>query len=809
MEIGKIQLREITKELQDSYLDYAMSVIVARALPDVRDGLKPVQRRILWTMWEENLTHNAKYRKSATVVGSTLGRYHPHGDIAVYDAMVRMAQDFSLRYPLIDGQGNFGSIDGDAAAAMRYTECRLSAVAEQLLNDIEKETVNFIPNYDGVHKEPQVLPAGLPNLLLAGSSGIAVGMATNIPPHNLSEVLDATIKTIEKPSVSHEELMEIIKGPDFPTAGAIYDQKQISQAYATGRGPVLMRGEAEIEESGKGNQIVISSIPYQVNKSTLLEKIAELARDKRIEGIRDLRDESDRRGMRIVVELKSDAQPRHILNQLYKYTDLEKVFYMNMLALVDGIQPQTLSLKSILEEYIKWREEVVKKRSEFDLKKARERAHILEGFKKALSKIDAIIETIKKSADREAARVNLMKKFKFSETQTEAILEIKLAMLANLERKRIDEELLEKKRIIKELEEILSSKVGIRGVIKKELHGLKEKFGDERKTKVFKGAIKELSEEELVAKEEAIIVATRGGYIKRLKTGTWRTQKRGGKGVLGMATKEEDATAHFLIANTHDNLLFFTSKGKVYQTRAWEIPEGTRISRGKLLVNFLNLAQDENVTSILNYSGGDIEKIKYLVMATQKGQIKKTALEEFSIVRRSGLIALKIKKDDSLSWVKPSTGKDDLIIITKLGQAIRFSEKSVREMGRNAAGVRGIRLRPQDYVVGLDITGPEDQKAQLLIVTQNGFGKKTFLKEYRKQGRGGSGIKTAKITAKNGYITNAQILDPEAEDLIAISKKGQVIRTELSSIPNLSRATQGVRIMKLAQGDEVASATVI
>ncbi|MBI2451160.1 MAG: DNA gyrase subunit A [Parcubacteria group bacterium] len=810
MEIGKIQPREITKELQESYLDYAMSVIVARALPDVRDGLKPVQRRILWSMWQEGLTSGAKFRKSATIIGAVLGRYHPHGDISVYDALVRMAQDFSLRYPLIDGQGNFGSIDGDSAAAYRYTEARLSKIAEELLKDIEKETVPFVDNYDGVWKEPRVLPAGLPNLLLAGSSGIAVGMATNIPPHNLSEVLEAAIKLLEKPNLDHLELMNIIQGPDFPTGGAIYNAKEISQAYASGRGPILMRGEAEIEETEKGgNRIVIRSVPYQVNKAVLVEKIADLVREKKIEGIRDLRDESDKEGMRVVAELKSDAQPRHILNQFYKYTELEKTFYLNMLALVDGIQPQILPLKSILEEYIKWREVVVRRRVEFDLQKAKDRGHILEGFKKALSHIDAIIETIKKSADREKAREALMKKFKFSEVQTEAILEMRLAMLAGLERKKIEDELAEKKRIIKELTEILESKTGVRGVIKKELVFLKEKYGDVRKTKVVKGAVKELSEEELVAKEEAIIVVTRGGYIKRIKPDAWRTQKRGGKGVLGMSTKEEDATMRFLVANTHDNLLFFTSRGKVYQTRVWEIPEGTRQAKGKLLVNFLNLSPDEKVTSILNYSVDEDLKVKYLVMATELGQIKKTSLDEFSGARRSGLIAIKLRKDDSLSWVKTSTGKDDLILVTKFGQSVRFPEKAVREMGRTASGVRGIRLKGEDRVVGLEVIDPAENKAQLLIITQNGFGKKTLLKEYRRQGRGGSGIKTAKITKKNGFITSAEILDPAAEDLIAISNKGQVIRIKLSSIPTLSRATQGVRIMKPHEGDEVASATVI
>ncbi len=1206
-DIGKINKREIVQEMQDSYLDYAMSVIVARALPDVRDGLKPVHRRILYTMHEMGLTHGAKFRKSAAIVGDALGKYHPHGDMAVYDALVRMAQTFSLRYPLVDGQGNFGcftkdtkvrltngriltfgelvdeyrqnrrnftftvgengqigvaeikapritrlnaeivevvldngevikctpdhrfmrrdksyapacklqagdalmplyaklyegpdknlvgyeqvyqpesnnwefahhladifnltagvyergrgrirhhldfdklnndptniqrmhwrehwrthyqltaqkhlydsdyrqklaagrnafwsngenrrrraeqlsernkrnwqneqyrnrmrvflsemnkayiqahpekrvelsqratrtmkrlwqdpicekrmranivrgnknhttnktglvkflsicrqliqqkleftgenyerarrtvypygaatrwetglekyfsghpelirptiqknhrvvsvrhlqekadvydltiegthnfclaagvfvhnSLDGDSAAAPRYTEARMTRLAEDMLKDIDKDTVDFTDNYDATRKEPTVLPAALPNLLLNGSVGIAVGMATNIPPHNLSEVVDALNLLIKNPNAANEDLLDIVKGPDFPTGGMIFNEKEIRQAYTTGRGAMLMRGQAEITEKTKsgGAQIVITEIPYQVNKAELIEKMAELVRDKKIEGIRDLRDESDKDGLRIAIDLKAEAFPQKILNGLYKFTDLEKNFNLNMLALVDGIQPQVLSLKSVLEEYLKHKKEVVTRRTRFDLARAKERIHILEGLSKALDHIDAVIQTIKKSADREEAHANLKTRFKFSDIQATAILEMRLQTLAGLERQKIDDELKEKIALARELEALLKDSKKMMEVIAKELNELKKAYGDERKTKVVRHAARQIAEEDIIPEEEVIIVLTRGGYIKRIKPESYRLQKRGGRGIQGIETKEEDVVEHFLTANTHSDLLFFTSSGKVFEIKAYEIPEGSRTSKGKAIFNFLSIKQDERIMSLVavpkrEKNGGAIGG-RYLVMVTDSGMMKRAEAMAFENVRRSGIVAITLKSGDALRGVAVTGGKDEILLVTAGGQAIRFRESDVRVMGRGASGVKAMRLRKNDAVIGLNIIkhGGEDQKAELLVVFREGFGKKTPIKDYKKQKRGGSGIKTAKITAKNGALVSTHIIKEESE-LVAISQKGQVIKTSLADVPTLGRATQGVRIMRLSENDKIASVTIL
>ncbi|MDE1970665.1 MAG: DNA gyrase subunit A [Patescibacteria group bacterium] len=803
----KIQKQNITEELETSYIDYAMSVIVSRALPDVRDGLKPVHRRILYTMWDSGLIHTAKFKKCANVVGEVLGRYHPHGDSAVYDSLVRMAQDFSLRYPLVLGQGNFGSIDGDSAAAYRYTEAKLSAIAEEMLVDLDKETVDMHDNYDGSRKEPAVLPAKLPNLLLNGTSGIAVGMATNIPPHNLSEVSDAILHLADNPKATIEDLMQYIKGPDFPTGGIIYDKKAIREAYVTGRGPVTMRARADVEEKKGGRiEIVIQEIPYQVNKSDLIVKIAELVTDKRIEGIRDLRDESDREGLRIVIELKSDAQPQKILNQLYSMTDLQKNFPFNMVALVDGLQPQTFSLKGLLEHFLKHREIVVRRRAQYELRKAEERAHILEGLSKALDHIDEVIAIIKKSESKEDAKEHLMKKFGLTTIQTDAILEMKLQTLAGLERKKIHDELKEKRDLIAELKALLADPKKVLGVVKKEVQEIKEKFGDERRTKVVASPIGEFHEEDLIPEEEVVITMSSDGYIKRLPSATFKVQKRGGKGVIGFETKEDFVT-HLFHAHSHDNILFFTSSGRVFQTKVYEIPAATRTSRGRSVFNFLDIPHDERVTAMLNYGGGGEEGPKYLVMVTKKGVIKKTDIAEFAQVRRSGIIAIKLDKNDELHWTSFSSGTNEIIIVTKSGQALRFPEKDVRAMGRAAQGVRAIRLKGADEVSDMSVVG--DPKSQILVITEHGYGKRTPLKEYRKQKRGGSGIKTANVTKKTGFVIAARALVTTEVELIAITEKGQTLRTGVDSIRELGRATQGVRIMNVDSEDAIAGITIV
>lgn len=797
---GKIEKREITSELRESYLDYAMSVIVGRALPDVRDGLKPVHRRILWAMWESGLTHSAKLRKSANVVGEVLGKYHPHGDVAVYDALARMAQSFSLRYPLIEGQGNWGSIDGDSPAAMRYTECRLSSLAEELLTDIEKETVDFMPNYDGAKMEPKVLPSKVPNLLINGSDGIAVGMATKIPPHNLGEVIEAAVHLADHENSTSEELMRFIQGPDFPTGGIMYNKKEITEAYTAGRGKITVRGVAEVDEK----KIVITEIPYQVNKAELIIKIAELVQEKRIEGIRDLRDESDKDGLRIVIELKSDAVPQKVLNQLWSFTDLQKDFHMNMLALTDGLKPRIMSIKEVLTNFITHREEVVRRRAEFDLKKARERAHILEGLAKALSAIDKIIATIKKSADKEDAHKKLVANFKLSDIQATAILEMKLQTLAALERQKIEDELKEKQKLIKELLILLKSPQNILEVVKTELKNLKAKFGDERRTKIHVSGLKEFNVEDLIPAEEAIVTLSGDGYIKRLPPNTFKRQRRGGKGLIGTEVGEEDIVGHFFKANTHDNILFFTASGKVYQTKVYEIPAGSRTAKGKAIHNFLEIPAQEKINALITYSAERNKIPGYLVMLTEKGVIKKTTLQEFQNVRRTGIIAVNLKKGDHLKWVKLSSGKDELILTTALGQSIRFREKEVRPMGRTASGVRAISLKKDDLVSAFDVIDPAKVgERKVLAVMANGFAKMTLLKEYKVQGRGGKGILTAKVTAKTGSLVSAHVIGEEKE-LLAISVKGQILKTGLKSVRSTGRSAQGVRIMRLASGDKIA-----
>ena len=811
-DIGKITDASLTDEVKQAYLEYAMSVIVSRALPDVRDGLKPVHRRILYAMWDIGLKHNSKFRKSAHVVGEVMAKYHPHGDAAIYDSMVRMAQDFSMRHQLVHGQGNFGSMDGDSAAAMRYTEAKLQALAEEMLTDIEKNTVNFNPTYDGSHTEPMVLPTKVPNLLLNGTMGIAVGMATSIAPHNLGELCEGIINLIDEPETSIEALCEIIKGPDFPTGGIIYNKKDIFAALATGKGGVVLRAKAEIEETKTGQfRIIVTEVPYQVNKATLLEKIANLVQEKRIEGIKDLRDESNKDGVRVVVELKKDAYPKKILNQLYNLTELQTTFHSNMLALVGGIQPRVLNLKTILEEFIKHRQEVIKRRTEFDLEKAKDRAHILEGLKMALDKIDLVIKTIKASKDREEARKNLMEKFKFTERQAVAILEMKLQQLANLEAKKIEDELKEKKELIKELESILSSKTKILKIIRTETEEIKEKFAEPRRTQIVAHGIKDFTVEDLIPNEPTMILITTDGYIKRIPPDTFRQQSRGGKGVIGMTTKEEESVEQIQSTNTHDNILFFTNRGRCFQLMAYDIPQASRTAKGQALVNFLQLAPNEKVTAFLAMS--DLEKIKYLVMVTTKGVIKKTPLSDFANVRKSGLIALKIKPEDNLEWVEPSTGKDEIMIATKEGQSIRFKEEDVRSMGRTASGVKGVRLHDKDEVVGMDIVSPENKNLKFLIVGENGLGKLTPLNEYKVQGRAGSGIKTAKVTEKTGFVIHASVIDPtlaENQDIILMSSKGQIIRLPFKTIPTTGRATQGVRLMRFKEeGDKVVSVAMV
>ena len=801
---SRVVARPITSEMKESFIDYAMSVITDRALPDVRDGLKPVHRRILYSMNEIGLNAGAKTKKSATIVGDVLGKYHPHGDTSVYEAMVKMAQDFSMRYPLVIGQGNFGSIDGDGAAAYRYTEAKMSRIAGEMLKDIEKDTVDFRPNYDGTKSEPIVLPSVAPNLLLNGTLGIAVGMATSIPPHNLKEVVDAIVYLAGNGKATTEDLLEFIKGPDFPTGGIIFNEKDIHHAYATGSGPIVARGVAEITESKAGQfQIIITAIPYKVNKSDLITKIADLVREKKIEGIKGLRDESAK-DIRIAIDLKNGSQPQKILNSLYKHTQLEDTFHLNLVALVDGV-PQTLSLKSMLVEFLKHRETVVKRRTAFDLARAQEREHILIGLKQALDHIDMIIKLIRAAKTVDDARSELIKKFKFSEIQANAILEMRLQKLAGLERQKVEDELKEIQIFIKEMKELLASPAKILKVVKDELESLKEKYGDDRRTKVIKGEVKILSVEDLVAEEENALVLTSGGYIKRTNPDEYKRQKRGGVGVVDLDTKEEDFVTNFLTASTHADLLFFTDRGKAYQIKMYDIPEGRRATRGKSVMNFISLSDDEKVTSILAMPK-DIKNIKgSLFMVTECGTAKKVSAKSFTDVRSSGIIAIKLAPKDKLKSVELVDKGDDVSIVTQDGQSIRFKESSIREMGRSAGGVRGIKLAKGDAVVGAHVIKTEWKDGHLLVISANGYGKRTKLSEYKVQGRGGSGILTSKMTTKTGVVITSQVVTDEEEEVIAISKKSQVVRIDIKEIPVLGRQTQGVRIMKLREGDSLAS----
>ncbi|HVZ76190.1 MAG TPA: DNA gyrase subunit A [Candidatus Paceibacterota bacterium] len=800
--------RNISTEMREAYLDYAMSVITSRALPDVRDGLKPVHRRILYTMHRLGLTPSARFRKSALVVGDVLGKYHPHGDAAVYDAMVKMAQDFAMRYPLILGQGNFGSIDGDPAAAMRYTEAKMARMSEELLNDLEKETVNWRPNYDGTLKEPEVLPAAVPNILLNGTLGIAVGMATNIPPHNLTELNNALVYLIENPSATVEDLMQFITGPDFPTGAVAFNKKDLLHAYSTGKGPVVVRGNAEIVEGKKGDfQIVITSIPFRVNKADLQERIAELVREKKLEGIKGMRDESTK-DIRVVIDLKGGAHPQKVLNYLYKHTALEDTFHFNMVVLVDGV-PQTMSLKGILQEFIKHRQDVVKRRTQFDLSGAQAREHILLGLKKALDIIDEIIKTIRASKDVADAHKNLMTKFKFSELQATAILEMRLQKLANLERKKIEDELKEVQALIEELSALLKSEKKMMTVIKGEIEAITKKFGDDRQTKVMKGAAGVINVEDLVPDEEQVLVLTQGGYVKRTNPDEFRKQKRGGVGVNDLDTKEEDFVTNFLTTSTHSDLLFFTNAGKAYQLKFYDIPEGRRSTKGRPIVNFLSVTAEERVTSVLPMRKNQKEGEKFLYMITKQGVVKKCDATAFHDVRRSGLIAQKLQKNDELIAALLVEKGDEIFLSTAKGQSIRFKEGDVRAMGRAAGGVRGMKLGSGDIIVGADVVKKGIKNQEVLVVSRNGYGKTTATDEYKTQNRGGSGIKTMNMTAKTGPVIAARIITKEEgvgeDEIVVISKKGQVIRTELKEIPSLSRSTQGVRIMKLREGDAIAS----
>ncbi len=818
---GKIQPVEITHEMQKNFLDYAMSVIVSRALPDVRDGLKPVHRRILFAMNDMGLRHTARSTKSAKIVGEVMGKYHPHGDMPVYDAMVRLAQDFSMRYQLVTGQGNFGSIDGDSPAAMRYTEAKLSKIADEMLTDIDKDTVDMSPNFDSTIDEPVFLPAKLPNLLLMGSDGIAVGMATKIPPHNLGEVVDAINHLIDSPDAGVEELMQYVKGPDFPTYGAIYDTKAIAEVYTTGRGRIVVRGKAEIEE-GKGNksQIIITELPYQVNKAELVTRIAHLVTDKKIEGISDLRDESDREGIRVVVDLKRDAKPKNILNNLYKHTSLQTSFPSNFVALVDGT-PQTLSLKQILHEFIKHRQLVVKRRTEFELKQAKARAHILEGLKIALDHLDAVIKTIRESPDADTARTNLMSRFGLSELQATAILDMQLRRLAALERKKIEDEYKAIMELISNLEDLLAHPAKILVVIKKELAELKEKYADDRRTKVYKGAVGEFSEEDLIVSEDVVVTLTSTGYIKRQLPSAFRTQARGGKGVTGMTTKEEDEIVHIITANTHDDIYFFTNLGRVFKAKVYDLPEGSRQAKGQAIVNLINIGNDEKIQTVLSLGKGD--NVKFLLMATENGTVKKTKLSEFDNIRQSGKVAIKLEAGDSLIWVKPTTGNDQVLLISQSGKSIRFKEDDVRPTARDTQGVRGIELKNDDKTIGMEVVSldkdlpagrQEHQNRRktfedVLIVTENGLGKRTSVKNWPLQKRGGQGVKAAQLTPKTGRIVSCLAVDESIDQVVLTSKSAQIIKLPIKNIPNLGRDTQGVILMRLSKSDFVAAVTCL
>jgi len=845
MNIGKLQRVEITQEMKKSYLDYAMSVIVARALPDVRDGLKPVHRRILYAMKEQGITHASPYKKSARVVGEVLGKYHPHGDMAVYDAMVRMAQDFSLRYPLVDGHGNFGSVDGDSPAAMRYTEVRMAKISDELLNELNQDTVNFIDNFDGSLKEPTVMPARLPNLLLMGADGIAVGMATKIPPHNLGEVIDAIKLVIKKTKIiPHEkqpkslenpetikpnllagrlesiitsaDLMAVLPGPDFPTGGIIYDVSNIEQMYTTGKGSIIVRGKTNIVEANNNYKIIVNELPYQVNKARLIAKIADLARNKKINGIRDIRDESDRTGLQICIELKKEAKPKAVLNNLFKHTELQTSFPANLVALVDNT-PQLCNLRQILLEYLRHRQLVVIRRTQFELKAAKLRAHILEGLKIALDNLDAVIDTIKKSKDADAAKINLMKKFNLSDIQAQAILDMQLRRLAALERQKIEDEYQAILKTIKGLTTLLVTPGKIIDTISQELAELKTKYADERRTKIIKSSLKQFSDEDLEPEEACLVTMTKTGYIKRMPMNTYRAQRRGGKGVTGMNTKEEDEVSRIFSANTHDTLLIFTNQGRVFRLKVYELPQSSRQAKGQAIINLINIGSDEKIQSVLNLAKDELEK-GYLLMVTQQGVIKKTATSLYANIRTNGIIAIKLDAGDQLVWVKQTTGKNHILLVSHNGMSVRFNETDARPIGRSARGIRGIRLNSEDYVVGMAVFNPERKKIKgkrkffqdLLVVMEKGLGKRTDIYEYPLQKRGGKGVKVSQVTDKTGKIVSAHMVTEMIETLLLTSKKAQVIKLPLKNIKRIGRSTQGVILMRFAKaGDSVAAAALL
>lgn len=813
-EYGMVSDRSIVGEMEQSYLDYAMSVIIARALPDARDGLKPVHRRIIYAMGEMNLTSSAKFVKSAKIVGEVLGKYHPHGDMAVYDTIVGMAQSFKMRHPLVQGQGNFGSMDGDSAAAPRYTEARLAAISSEMLSDIDKKTVDFAPNYDNTLKEPTVLPTKVPNLLLNGTVGIAVGMATNIPPHNLNELCDGIAYLIDNPDAQLEELMQFVKGPDFPTGAVIYGAEGIKNALATGKGKIIIRGEAEILEDKRGYKIVISSIPYQVNKADLITKIAELVKEKRLEGISDIRDESDRsKEVQIVIELKSNSYPKKVLNRLYELTQLQTAYHINILALVDRIQPRVLNLRGALNEFIKHRQEVVRRRCEFDLAKAKEREHILEGLKKALDHIDEIIAIIKKSANREDAAKNLIETFAFSEIQANAILDMRLSALAALERKRVEDELAEIKKLISELEAILADPGKILAIVKKELKEIQEKYGQPRRTKIIAQEITNFSTEDLIPNESVVVTLTEGNYIKRVQTDVYRKQARGGKGIVGITPKEEDQVLQMESANTHDTIYFFTNLGKVFSSKVHEIPSGSRQARGQAIVNLIQISPDEKVTAMLITRKDEKISDKYFMMATKNGIIKKTKIDAYQNIRKTGLIAIKLNSGDELRFIKISSSADKVVMATQNGQGILFNEGEVRPMGRSAAGVIAIRLKTSDEVISMSTFGQEEEsisKFDLVTILDNGYGKRTqIIKNYPLQKRGGYGVRASKISEKTGRVVEALITNNLNQDMIIVSQMGQVIRIPIKSAKQLGRDTQGVRLMRLPKGDKVASVSCV
>jgi DNA gyrase subunit A len=801
-----VEGRTVENVMEDSYLRYSMSVIIDRALPDVRDGLKPVHRRILYSMNEEGLRSGARTRKSANVVGAVMGKYHPHGDASIYDAMVRMAQEWAMRYPLINGQGNFGSMDGDPPAAMRYTEAKMARLADELLADIDKETVDFRDNYDGTTTEPTVLPGKTPNLLLNGQLGIAVGMATNIPPHNLSELIDAEVELIDHPDASLDDLLTHVKGPDFPTGGVVYGKDSLRTAYATGRGGVIVRGVAEIVEGAKGrHQIIITEIPYALNKESLIIKIADLVREKKINGVSDLRDETARGSVRIVIDLKKDAYPKKLLNQLYKLTPLQTAFHFNMMALIDGIQPRVLGLQDILEEHIKHRRIVVRRRTEFELRKAKDRAHILEGLKIALDHIDEVIATIRASETTDEAQTNLMEKFKLSELQAKAILAMQLRTLAGLERKKIEDELAELLKLIGELEAILADEKKILKIVKDELLQLKKQFGDERRTKIVAQELNKLSDEDLVPDEQVVVTLTSANYVKRSPIAEYKRQGRGGKGRRGMVTREEDVIEHVVNASTHDFLLFFTNKGRVFRLKTYEVPAVGLNAKGVALVNLLQLQPEETVSSVINVSKQS--KTGNLFMCTVRGVVKKTPFEQYANVRSSGLISINLDEGDELKWIRMTNSDNEIVISTSQGQAIRFHEKDVRPMGRVSRGVRGIRLRSGDRVIGMDIV---EEGSSIFVISKFGYGKRTKVAQFTPHARGGVGIRSAVVNAKTGDLIGVKTLsEDDSQEVIIISSQGQTIRLGIKNIPALGRATQGVRIMRLNGADEVVSLALV